>query len=222
VLGVALWLAFLHSGIHATIAGVVLAMTIPARTRIDETEFVTTVSASLDRFQAACGPETTVLSSGAQQEAIDDIERACEGALPPLMRLENSLHGVVAFGIMPLFALSNAGVRISLDPVAFTSPITVGILLGLVIGKPVGITLASWLAVRAGIAVLPAGVTWRSIRGVSCLAGVGFTMSLFIAALAFRDAEQLDMAKLGVLGASLLAGVIGWVILRKELQRSVA
>jgi NhaA family Na+:H+ antiporter len=222
VLGVMLWLTFLHSGIHATIAGVVLAMTIPASTRIDETEFVREVRASLDSFQAACGPGTTVLSSGAQQEAISDIEDACEGALSPLMRLEHSLHGLVAFGIMPLFALANAGVRIDLDTAAVTSPIALGVLLGLVIGKPVGITLASWLAVRAGIAVLPAGVTWRSIRGVSCLAGVGFTMSLFIAALAFPDAERLDTAKLAVLGASLLAGVIGWVTLRKSLPRTDA
>jgi NhaA family Na+:H+ antiporter len=221
MLGVALWLAFLHSGIHATIAGVLLAMTIPARTRIDETEFIREVRHSLDNFQAACGPQTTVLSSGAQQEAIDEIENACEGALTPLMRLENSLHGVVAFGIMPLFALANAGVSIDLDVAAVTSPITLGVLLGLVIGKPVGITLASWLAVRAGIAELPAGVTWRSIRGVSCLAGVGFTMSLFIAALAFPEAARLDVAKLGVLAASALAGTIGWIVLRRDLLRSV-
>jgi NhaA family Na+:H+ antiporter len=133
----------------------------------------------------------------------------------PLHRLEHALHPWVAFAVMPLFALANAGVALPGDPAATVAdPVTLGVLAGLVVGKPVGITAAALLATRAGLAVLPDGVTWRQVAGAAALGGIGFTMSLFIATLAFADAALLDAAKLGILGASLVAGLGGWLLLR--------
>ena len=216
LLGVALWLFVLASGIHATIAGVLLALTVPARTRISEEEFLEQVEASLVDFRAADEPGTSVLTNQGHQAAMQDIENAADAAQAPLQRMEHALHGVVAFVIMPVFALANAGVELGGSAAAVRSPIAWGVALGLLVGKPIGITLASWLAVRAGAADLPDGVQWRHVHGVSWLAGIGFTMSLFVAGLAFTDAGMLDTAKLGVFGASAIAGVVGYALLRKS------
>jgi NhaA family Na+:H+ antiporter len=226
-IGVALWGAVLLSGVHATVAGVLLAFTIPVHTRINETEFVTKSLAALDDFDRALDdvdPDSqpalaeTVLSNAASQGALHRLEELCEQAQPPLHRLEYALHGIVTFGIMPLFALSNAGVSLSGGDVATAaaSPITLGVLLGLVVGKPIGITLFAWGAVRSGLAALPGGVGWRALAGVACLGGIGFTMALFVAGLAFPAAPALlAEAKVGVLAASVVAGVVGALALRR-------
>lgn len=216
LIGVILWGAVLASGVHATVAGVLLAMTIPSRTRINEDEFLRRTQRSVEAFERACGPETNVLTNQAQQEALLTLETLCEQAQAPLQRTERKLHGIVAFGIMPLFALANAGVSLTGggQGAVLSSPVMLGILLGLVIGKPLGITLFSWAAVRSGLAALPRGVTWRLIHGVSWLGGIGFTMSLFVAGLAFTEAPALlTEAKLGVLMASLAAGLAGALLL---------
>ena len=222
LLGVGLWLAFLQSGVHATIAGVVLAMTIPSRTRINEDVFLVRVRAITDDFERACGPGETVLTNADQQQAIHELEVACEQAQSPLMRLERGLHGIVAFGIMPVFALANAGVHFGGDLVrSLAWPITAGTVAGLVIGKPIGIAIFAWIATRAGLAALPAGSGWRALIAVSCLGGIGFTMSIFIAGLAFPASPALlDSAKVGILAASFLAGVIGWMIIPREPRRA--
>jgi NhaA family Na+:H+ antiporter len=216
VLGVALWLAVLASGVHATVAGVLLAMTIPARTRIDEDEFIARAEGSLGDFRTASTSDSSLLTNSGQQEALHALELACDHAQAPLQKMEYALHGVVAFVILPIFALANAGVPLTgglRDSLG--SPISLGVILGLVVGKPVGITLASWLVVRAGVADLPTGAGWRALHGVSWLGGIGFTMSLFIAGLAFAGAPALlDHAKIGILAASLVAGTIGWLLLR--------
>ncbi len=213
--GVLLWLAFIHSGVHATVAGVLLAMTIPARTRIHEGEFLHRARSAIDEFEAACQPGETVLTNRGQQEAIEALERASEAAQSPLLTMEHRLHTAVAFVIMPLFALSNAGVELGADMLGSLSlPVTGGIVLGLVLGKPIGITVFAWLAVRLGLAALPEQTRWRTLHGVAWLGGIGFTMSLFIAGLAFADASLLNSAKVGILAASSLAGVVGWALLR--------
>jgi NhaA family Na+:H+ antiporter len=215
LLGVALWLAMLESGIHATIAGVLLAMAIPARTLIDEDEFLRRAQASLREFELACGPESTVLSSRAQQEAVEALETACEEVQAPLLKIEHKLHGIVAYGIMPLFAFANAGIQIGAELFAALSlPVTLGVMLGLLLGKPLGITLFARVAVRLGLAASPAGASWRALHGVSWIGGIGFTMSLFIANLAFGSGPLLDSAKVGILAASLTAGVVGFALLR--------
>ena len=158
------------------------------------------------------------LATPEQLHAVHAIEKASEETLSPLRRLEHGLHPWVVFFIVPLFALANAGVSLRGDIGAtFTSTITAGVLLGLVVGKPVGILTASWLAVRAGLASLPGGVDWRQLGAVGMLCGIGFTMSLFIATLAFDGAPLLlDEAKIGVLSASLIAGVVGAALLVRQ------
>lgn len=223
LLGLMLWLAFLSSGVHATIAGVLLAMTIPARTRLDADEFADRVEDTIREFRAAGTDGETVLTNQLHQEAIHRIENLCEDAQAPLLKLEDKLHLVVAFVIMPLFALANAGVVLPRDlGAAVSDPITLGVILGLVLGKPIGITLVAWAAVRLGWAERPEGVTWGDLHGVAWLGGIGFTMSLFIAALAFDDPALLAAAKIGVLGASLVAGVIGWTMLRRRFSDRAA
>jgi NhaA family Na+:H+ antiporter len=215
LLGAALWVFVLASGIHATVAGVLLALTVPARTRIDEGEFLARAEASLADFRAADEPGTTVLTNHGHQAALQAIENAADAAQAPLQRMEHALHGVVAFVVMPVFALANAGVALGGAAAAARSPIAWGVVLGLALGKPLGITLASWLAVRAGAADLPSGVGWRHVHGAGWLGGIGFTMSLFVAGLAFADPAGLDVAKLGVFAASLVAGVVGYTLLHR-------
>lgn len=215
LIGLALWVAVLLSGVHATVAGVLLALTIPSRTRIDEGAFLRGAHQALDDFHDARDPERTVLSNREHQEALHQLEELTEKAQPPLARIEYGLHGIVTFGIMPLFALSNAGVPLHGANALIGSPVALGVLVGLVLGKPIGISLAAWLAVKVGLAERPTGTSWRLIHGVSWLGGIGFTMSLFIAGLAFGDAAPLlTAAKLGTFLASVLAGVTGWALLR--------
>lgn len=217
-IGLVLWAAVLASGIHATIAGVLLAMTIPARTRIDENQFLRRAREALAEFEHAHEPGASPLRDPEHQAAVHQLERLTDQLQPPLLRLEHALHGVVAFGIMPLFALANAGVPLRVAGLDAGDGLTValGVALGLVVGKPVGIALFSWAAVRSGVAGLPPGVTWRAIVGAGMLGGIGFTMALFIGGLAFAGAPGLLVAaKLGILGASLVAGVGGWLVLRR-------
>jgi NhaA family Na+:H+ antiporter len=218
LVGIVAWFGMLHSGVHATIAGVLMAFMIPARTRIDEEEFSQRSQSLINEFNAHHIPDASVRSNPAQQEIVWQLEQACEEVQAPLNRMEHSLHTVVAFLIMPLFALANAGVSLSGSgsaPVTGATEVTIGVILGLLIGKPLGITLFSWLAVRFKMAVLPQNTSWRSIHGVSWLGGIGFTMSLFVATLAFGEGELLAASKLGILGASVLAGIVGWMILRR-------
>jgi NhaA family Na+:H+ antiporter len=223
LIGVALWAAVLASGVHATIAGVLLAMTIPSRTRIHEDEFLRGARQSVEAFERGCGPETNVLTNQVQQEALLTLETLCEQAQAPLQTIERKLHKIVAFGIMPIFALANAGVQLtgggSQGP-GLGSPVTLGILAGLVLGKPLGIMIFSWLAVRTGLAELPRGVTWRLVHGMAWLGGIGFTMSLFVTGLAFPNAPALlTAAKIGVLAASLTAGTCGWLLLWRAISQ---
>jgi NhaA family Na+:H+ antiporter len=224
LLGVALWAAVHASGVHATIAGVLLAATIPVRTRLDEASFLTRAQAALEDFDDAArvtaeDPTTTVLSNAGHHDALERLETLTEQAQPPLVRMEHMLHGLVAFGIMPLFALANAGVALgggAGDGVASASVVP-AVALGLVLGKPIGITAFAWLGVRAGLAALPAGVTWPMISGVGLLGGVGFTMALFIAGLAFADPAMVAQAKVGILAGSATAAVAGGWVLRRGL-----
>jgi NhaA family Na+:H+ antiporter len=217
VLGIALWMAVLASGVHATIAGVVLALTVPARTRIDGHSFVVRAQELIDAFEEADHPED-VRRSDARQSALTDLEDATEAIQTPLQRLEHGLHPWVAYFIVPLFALSNAGVSLGAGvTAALGSSVAYGIVAGLLVGKQAGILAGAWLVVRMGWADLPAGVTWRHIWGAGCVAGIGFTMSLFIGELAFADSpELLDVAKVAILAASVAAASIGWIVVRSS------
>lgn len=213
VLGVVVWLLFLKAGIHPTIAGVLLAFTVPIQRKVKIPEFM----AALDELQAkiikAPRQENGLLSK-AQIEHIDNLDEWTTEVQSPLQRMEHKLHDWVAYVIMPVFALSNAGVTVSTDT-ALNMNLILGIALALIVGKAVGIFLMSNLALRLGISKLPDGVSRMQILGVSFLAGVGFTMSIFIANLAFKDNPALlDSAKVGILIGSLIAGLTGFLILR--------
>jgi NhaA family Na+:H+ antiporter len=221
VVGAAVWLLFLSSGVHATIAGVLVAMTVPARVRIDRDRFLAEARSHGAEFAAAQPAGAPGFASAGQLHALAALERACERAGTPLQRLEHGLHPWVSFLIMPLFALANAGVRVlgGGEPLG-NVPVILGIGLGLVVGKPLGITALAWLAVRTGAAEKPEGTSWAQLAGVACLGGIGFTMALFIAALAFDGTTLLPAAKVGVLGASVVAGVLGWAALSAVSRRA--
>jgi NhaA family Na+:H+ antiporter len=220
--GTVLWYFLLQSGVHATIAGVVLALTIPAATRINAPAFSARARELLDEFDRAETGTGSVISNRGQQESLHAMDQAASDVNAPLLRLEHILNRPVSFFIMPLFALSNAGVGLAGAGEAFASPIALGIGLGLLVGKVVGISSFSWLAVRLGWAVLPQNASWLALVGTAMLGGIGFTMSLFIAGLAFPDPAMLDQAKIGVLASSTLAGVTGYVVLGLILKRKAS
>ncbi len=209
-IGVLIWLTFLRSGVHATIAGVLIAFTVPSRYRIDAPTFLERARSLLAHFEQGNFAKTPMLTDETQQGAVIELEELCEQVQAPLQKFEHSLHGWVALLIMPLFALANAGVPLALNTLSGeTSWVAIGVILGLVLGKPIGLIGATWLTVRFGIADLPQGATWRHMIGMGMLAGIGFTMSLFIATLGFSDATLLDTAKLSVLIGSLISGTCG-------------
>ncbi|HMO58127.1 MAG TPA: Na+/H+ antiporter NhaA [Roseiflexaceae bacterium] len=220
-LGLIVWLAFLQSGVHATIAGVLVALTIPARNRINPDLFLERARGLLAQFERTDPGQERMMTDERQQSAVYELEAACEEVQAPLQKIEHALHPWVAFGVIPIFALANAGVQLSPDALGGDAmPIILGVTLGLVLGKPIGIMLTSWLLVRFSVVALPRGVTWRQVLGVSFLAGIGFTMSLFIATLAFGDGARLEAAKIGILGASLIAGLAGYGLLRSGEPKS--
>ena len=218
ILGVGLWFFVHESGVHATIAGVLLALTIPTRTRVNAAQFSAKARALLDHFDRTETATALVLTSKSQQEAIIGLERASEGIMAPLVRLEHAIHGLSAFVVMPLFAFSNAGVGLH---GSLGGGVPLAVILGLAIGKPLGITGAALAAVRLRLATLPDGVNWTALHGCAWLAGIGFTMSLFIATLAFEGTTLLDTAKFGILTGSLLAGIVGAVVVRRGTSMRV-
>jgi len=211
-----IWFAFLNSGVHATIAGVLVALTIPARARREPLEFVEWTRLKLDKIQELEVLGAHVLDSDAQQVCAMEIRTEAIDMQAPLQRLEYGLHPVTTFVILPLFALANAGIVFGgANPLEILmQPVALGVMLGLLVGKQLGVTLFAWLAVRAGLASLPAGVRWRHVYGAGWLAGIGFTMSLFVSGLAFEDTALQAEAKLAILVTSLLAGMGGYLFLR--------
>jgi len=221
VLGVILWLAFLESGIHATVAGVLLAMTIPARSNLNKRGLLKKVHSILEQLEGDNPRPVTSDSQERDQSSVRDIGQVNQDFKSPLQRFEHALHPWVIFAIMPLFAIANAGVRFEagLSSLIMNS-VPLGVFLGLVLGKQIGITLFSWVAVKRRIASLPSSVTWRDIYGVAWLGGIGFTMSLFIAGLAFGDGPLMSESKLGIYAASLVAGIGGLLILSRRAEPS--
>lgn len=220
LVGALLWLALLKSGVHATLAGVITAFLIPARTKFDPALFGHHVRKLMDNFDANYHPEKSLLRNQEQQMTLSTLQDGLHLVKPPLQSLEHALLLPVAFLIVPIFALANAGVPIAFSQIGnvITDPVTMGVILGLVLGKPIGIAGFAWLAVKLGLASLPTGTRFIHIIGVGFLGGIGFTMSIFIAELGFTgNTEALILAKTGILFASLIAGVAGYVLLKKTL-----
>ena len=225
LLGMLLWLAMLKSGVHATLAGVITALTIPARPKFEPQQFSLLVRRLLDKFDASHTPGMSIMRNESQRSILQTLENGVHLVETPLQRLEHSMHVPVAFLIIPLFALANAGIPVEFASLGETllHPVTIGVMMGLIAGKLLGIAGFTWVAVKLGLGKLPEGVTFSHIVGVSFLGGIGFTMSIFIAELAFvGQADYLLMAKTGILFASLVAGVVGYIWLYRLGNRTGA
>ncbi|HUV92506.1 MAG TPA: Na+/H+ antiporter NhaA, partial [Anaerolineales bacterium] len=211
LLGIGLWAAFLGSGIHATIAGVLLALTIPTRSPPNTQALLAQCVAVMNEFDKPT--KGRIPPEEQQQVAAQTLGTVADRMQSPAQRMEHDLHPWTTYLILPTFALANAGVTLEFTE-SLISPVSLGIILGLVFGKPLGITLFSWIAVKSRLAELPANISWLQVFCASWLAGVGFTMALFIASAAFDSPLLLSQAKLGILIASLVAGIIGFVLMR--------
>ena len=219
VVGFIVWVAFLKSGVHATLAAVLMAFTIPAKTRLDGEQFCEQAEELLKRLQQTGLPTGNSLLTTEQHNIVHSMEQITEQATAPLQELEHALMPFVTFLILPIFALANAGVVLAGDlGGTLSNPVALGIVFGLVVGKPLGIWLLSWIAVKTGLAELPQDVTLTQIAAVGMLAGVGFTMALFISTLAWADPAMVEVAKTGVLAGSLTAALAGCAILHLTLK----
>ncbi len=211
--GLLLWFMLLKSGIHATIAGILCAVTIPAINRTNRKEFTGGILKLTKRFDVISLTSKEITDE--QRSILTQIRESTRSAESMLQRMEHALLPWVTFFIIPLFALANAGVTINLGLLNnFFNPVTMGIILGLFIGNQLGITTFTWLAVKTGMATLPTDMRFYHVYGASCLAGIGFTMSLFVTGLSFTDTLLIDQAKMGIIVGSMLSGLSGWVLLR--------
>ncbi|MCB0493848.1 MAG: Na+/H+ antiporter NhaA [Cyclobacteriaceae bacterium] len=212
---VGLWLAFLMSGVHATIAAVLAAFAIPAKTKVKESYFADHMEYLVDRFKKA-DPNNVRTITKEQLNVLQDIRSYSKKAITPLQRLEDNMHPLVAFFIMPIFAFSNAGVTLSNDFfMQLVSPVALGIMVGLLLGKVVGVVGVSELMMRFSSVQLPKGMNKLHLWGTGFLAAIGFTMSLFIAGLAFHQELLIQESKLGILMASLVASLAGYLLIKK-------
>ena len=217
LVGLGMWACFLLSGVHATIAGVLLALAIPARSQVKLERAPGWFAARARTADERYDPGEPDIVQKEYLAEINEIGRVSRLSIPPITRLDYRLHVPVYFFTLPLFAFSNASVvLVGMDPLAIvTSPVTIGVFFGLLLGKPLGIFLATWVTVKSGLSDLPDGVRWGHVAGVSVLGGVGFTMAIFVTNLAFVDPATIAMAKAAILAASLVAGVAGFLVLRK-------
>ncbi|MGD9082659.1 MAG: Na+/H+ antiporter NhaA [Desulfobacterales bacterium] len=216
ILGLAIWFFVLGSGIHPTVAGIIVSLFIPARGRYDTDRFLQNVDQIMEKFKCedqSCG--YSILLNQEHMHAVHALELACHDVETPLQRLMHVLHPWVAFTILPLFALGNTGLNfhgVNFSEVAVHT-VSLGIFFGLVVGKPLGVILFSYIAVKSRAGSLPKDVTWSHIIGSAMLGGIGFTMSLFIADLSFSSFQMLSYAKMAILSASVLSAIIGIIFL---------
>ncbi|MEP2669730.1 MAG: Na+/H+ antiporter NhaA [Cyclobacteriaceae bacterium] len=216
---VGLWLAFLMSGVHATIAAVLAAFAIPARTKVKESHFTDHMEHLVARFKEA-DPNNVRTLTKEQLNVLQDIRTYSKKAITPIQRLEDNMHPLVAFVVMPIFAFSNAGVTLSNDFITqLVSPVALGIMVGLLLGKVLGVVGMSELMIRLFSVQLPKGMNKFHLWGAGFLAAIGFTMSLFIAGLAFKEESLIQESKLGILMASLVASVLGYFLIKKACQK---
>ncbi len=219
--GIVVWYLFLQSGVHATIAGVLVAFTIPSVPCLNVKKYITRIRENIAAFPHF--DKSSILLTPNQIDTLKSIESASDKVISPLQFMEDRMHGMVNYLIMPLFAFANAGITLSGGEGAIVGTVTYAVVLGLIAGKFVGIYLFTWLAVRLRVTALPQGMNWKNLAGVSLLGGIGFTVSLFIATLSFGETDEvlLAQAKLGVLLGTVLAGILGYVVLKLTLPRDV-
>lgn len=215
VLGIGgVWVAFLLSGVHATIAAVLAAFVIPANVGIKENIFIERIKNSINKFKNI-EPNDKMTLTEEQVHQLEIIKDDTNCAIPPLQRLEHAMHPFVTFVVLPIFALANAGVSLSIDiQELFSNNVALGVSLGLLAGKVIGILGITWLLVKLKVAPFPEGMNMRNLTGISFLASIGFTMSLFITSLAFTNEVHISQAKIGIFAASIIGGIVGYFILR--------
>jgi NhaA family Na+:H+ antiporter len=214
VVAVVMWYALQQSGVHATLAGIMGALSVPATPKYDPARFSAKVRELMNRFDASHQPGKSIMTNVELRAVVQTLENGVHSVEAPLQRLEHFWHMPVAYLVIPIFALANAGIPLTFGSLGetLTHPVLLGVALGLVLGKFIGITGASWLVLKLGVAELPKGTRFTQIAGVSLLAGIGFTMSIFVAQLGFEGREDLLLiAKTGILGASFLAGAAGFI-----------
>ena len=214
IVAVLLWYALLQSGVHATLAGILGALSVPATPKYNPERFSEHVKELMQRFEASHQPGKSIMTNDALRAVVQTLENGVRSVEAPLQRLEHIWHMPVAYLVIPIFALANAGIALDFSTLGetFTHPVMIGVSLGLVLGKFIGITGFSWLVLKLGVAELPKDTRFTQIAGVSLLAGIGFTMSIFVAQLGFAERDNLLlMAKTGILAASLLAGIAGFI-----------
>lgn len=218
LIGVVIWYLFLQSGIHSTISGVILAFVIPAKPQLHVGKYIEHIRRTINTFPAM-GEESIVLTNE-QIAKLKEVESASDRVISPLQSLEDNLHGAVNYIILPLFAFVNAGVVFSGSGELIGS-VSIAVAMGLLIGKFIGIYSFTWVAVKSGLAPMPEGMNWKNISGVALLGGIGFTVSLFIANLSFGNTHPvlLNQAKFGVLCGTLIAGILGYIVLTLVLPK---
>lgn len=217
--GIIIWYLFLQSGIHSTISGVILAFVIPARPRLDAGKYINRIRTIISAFPVT--KSENIVLTNEQIATLKLVEHASDRVISPLQSLEDNLHGMVNFVILPLFAFANAGVVLS-GGGSLVGDVSIAVAAGLLLGKFVGIFLFTWLAIKSRLVLMPSGMNWKNLAGVSLLGGVGFTVSLFIANLSFAGEypELLNQAKLGVLSGTIIAGILGYIVLRIVLPKA--
>lgn len=218
ILGIGgVWVAFLMSGVHATVSAVLAAMVIPADSRIPEMAFIARMKKLIRKFENTEGNDVRTLEPE-QMEILAKVQSDSLKAMPPLQRLEHSMQPLVSFVIIPIFAFANAGVSfVDFDmSVLMENNVAIGVFLGLLIGKPVGILAAVWITERAGLGRRSRSMTWNRIAGLGFLASIGFTMSMFVTMLAFKNCDNYVQAKVGIFVASIIGGIAGYLLLRKS------
>ena len=219
ILCIVMWQFFLESGVHATLVGVLVAAIIPSEPYLRRREYADAVDELLHDFRLAMANDDEEKA----QTIVEQIETLSRGTEGPMERLESMVHPWVSFVVLPVFALANAGIVFTPETLseAWASPITLGVVVALLAGNPLGILGMAWLAVRLRVGQLPSAVTWRHVLGAGFLAGIGFTVAIFISGIAFDDPALVGQAKMGIFAASLMAGIIGYLLLRLAGTRSL-
>lgn len=217
--GIIIWYLFLQSGVHSTISGVILAFVIPARPRLDVGKYIKRIRDVISTFPVSDSDK--IVLTNEQIATLKQVEQASDFVISPLQSLEDNLHGTVNFIILPLFAFANAGVVFSGES-SVVGDVSIAVAAGLLLGKFLGIYLFTWLTIKSGLVLMPSGMNWKNIAGVSLLGGIGFTVSLFIANLSFAGTypELLNQAKFGALWGTVFAGILGYIVLNTVLPKA--
>ena len=223
VVGVVVWYLFLQSGIHPSIAGVLVALTVPARPRLNLGKFVDHIEKDIATLRTTCNNQhqnEDMILSNVQIRHLTHIEKASDRVISPLQDIEDNMHGFINFVVMPLFAFANAGVILNFGALDLHTGVSLSVMLGLVFGKIVGISLFTWIAVKLRVSQLPANMSWVNLIGIATLGGIGFTVALFLSGLSYPlGSDMLNQAKMGVIFGSLVAGILGYTILRLSLKK---